>query len=75
MNYMAFDKFIREGRNLSDFPGIPLGYADFAIAFNTGTAAHDKRRLSTYTHTSTGDHISKSTTPVVLEDFHISPDE
>ena len=39
------------------------------------TAAHDKRRLSTYTHTSTGDHISKSTTPVVLEDFHISPDE
>jgi hypothetical protein len=35
MNYMAFDKFLREGKNLSDFPGIPLGYVDFAVAFNT----------------------------------------
>jgi hypothetical protein len=75
MNCLTFDKFIREGKNLVDFPGVPSGYVDFAIAFNTGTSPHDKRRLSTYLNSSTGDHVVSSTTPVFLDDFHISPEE
>ena len=75
MNYLAFDKFIHEDKKLSNFPGVPLGYTDFAVAFNTGTCTSDKCQLSTYTHTSTGDHIIKSGNPVFLEDFAITPEQ
>jgi hypothetical protein len=75
MNYLAFDKYLREGKNLADFPGIPLGYTDFAIAFNTGTPPHDKRQLSTCISTFSGDHITKSDNPVYLQDFHITQEQ
>ena len=74
MDYLAFDQLLREGRNLTDFPGIPLGYVDFVVAFNTGTAPDDRRRLSTYLTSSTGEHITRSDNPVFLRDFHITPE-
>jgi len=74
-NYLAFDKTIREGNNISNFPGIPLGYIDFAITFNTGTLPNDRRRVSTYLPSSTGDHVIASDYPIYLEDFHITPEQ
>lgn len=74
-NYLAFDKTIREGNNISNFPGIPLGYIDFAIAFNTGTLPNDMCCVSTYLPSSTGDHVIASDCPVYLEDFHITPEQ
>jgi hypothetical protein len=75
MNYLAFDKYLREGKNLADFPGIPLGYVDFAIAFNSGTRPNDKRQLSTCITTHNGDHITRSDNPVYLQDFHITQEQ
>jgi hypothetical protein len=75
MGYLAFDALLREERDLADFPGIPLGYADFAAVFNTGTYPGDKRKFSTYLSSSAGDHITKSEHPLFLEDFHITSDQ
>lgn len=76
MNYLAFDKYIRENKNLSNFPGVPLGYIDFTAAFNTGTLPQDPRRLSTYLPSANGElHLTKSDHPVLLEDFHITPEQ
>jgi hypothetical protein len=42
----------------------------------TGTAPNDKRQLSTYLYSSSaGEHITPSTNPVFLEDFHITPEQ
>ena len=75
MNYLAFDKVLREGGNVSDFLGIPLGFFDFATAFNTGMYPGDKRFISTYTIGVTTDLIIKSELPVYLEDFFITPEQ
>lgn len=74
-NYLAFDKILREDKGPADFPGIPLGYADFVTAFNTGTHPQDSRRISSYILIRAGDQIIKPTNPVFLEDFHITPEQ
>jgi hypothetical protein len=70
--FLNFDKLLREGRLPNNISGVPLGYLEFANSFNTGTHPQDKRRLSTYISTPTGDHVVKSTEPVSLHDFHIT---
>lgn len=42
-NYLAFDKALRNGRRVSDLPGLPIGYIEFAHVFNTGATSKDHR--------------------------------
>ena len=68
MTFLTFDKALREGKNPAA-SGIPLGYSEFAAAFNAGTHPNDHRYLSTFHTTSSGDQIIPSTNPVCLEDL------
>lgn len=75
--YLAFDKSLRDGRRLTNTPGIPFGYSHFATIFNDGARyfTRDRRRLSTFISDDAGDHIIKSDIPVTLKDFRITPEQ
>jgi hypothetical protein len=74
--HLAFDKALRDGRQPSNVSGgVPVGYQEFAELFNAGVFPNDKRRLSTFYSTPTGEHVVKSTNPVSLRDFHITPEQ
>jgi hypothetical protein len=73
--YMAFDKHIREGKQISAFPGVPLGYTEFVNAYNGGTYPQDKQHLSEYTFTSDGDQVKPLDKPVLLRDFRITREQ
>ena len=73
--YLTFDKLLRDGRPLDKMRGIPAGYATFATVFNSGTHYNDKRRLSTFVFTPTGDQVVRSTNPVTLHDFAITAEQ
>jgi hypothetical protein len=70
-NYLTFDKLLREELRVPKSAGIPLGYADFANAFNNGAHPRDRRRLSRYT----SGQVFPSNAPVFIQDFHITPDQ
>ena len=74
MMYLAFDKALRDNFNVSQLPGIPLGYDNFTTAFNNRTYLHDKRLLSTYISGTSrkSDYVNKSMNPVFLQDFFIT---
>ena len=75
LKFINFDQSLRDGRSIPDLTGIPLGYDDFARAFNDGRRRNDKREMSlVLTDTSTGDqHIIRSRHPIALRDFAITP--
>jgi hypothetical protein len=70
-NYLTFDKLLREELRVPKSAGIPLGYADFANAFNNGAHPRDRRRLSRYIN----GQVFPSNAPVFIHDFHITPDQ
>ena len=75
MTFLAFDALLWEGKNPSNSTCIPLGYSEFATIFNTGASHRDARWLFTFAFTPTRNQITRSSTPVFLDDFHITPEQ
>ena len=77
MLYLAFDHLLRNEIDVSRLPGIPLGYNDFTTIFNKGNHPHDNRKLSTFIPGTSGqpDYVNKSTSPIYLQDFYITPEQ
>ena len=74
MDYLAFDLHIRTYGTVAGFYGMPIGFIDFATAFNTGKYPNDKRTISTVlTSPTLGDSITPSVCPVSLQHFYITP--
>ena len=71
-NYLAFDKALRNGRRVSDLPGLPIGYIEFAHVFNTGATSKDHRRISTVSFDDGETYVVKSKSPVSTQDFAIT---
>lgn len=77
MTYLTFDRALRLGLDITNLPGIPLGYDDFVSIFNSGTHSHDKRMLSTFIPGVSGktDYVDKSPHPIHIQDFHITQEQ
>ena len=77
MLYLAFNHLLRNEIDVSRLPGIPLGYDDFTTIFNKGNHPHDNRKLSTFIPGTSGqpDYVNKSTSPIYLQDFYITPEQ
>ena len=76
MEYLDFDQFLCEGNNIYSNTDKPLGYEDFADAFNTGAHPKDRRRLSTFAPTDSGPYlVFKSERAVTLSDFKIRSED
>lgn len=74
--FLMFDRNLRRDE-FQKSPDIPLGYAEFAAAFNNGAVPGDHRRLSTISDTRVNyrPQIQKSTDPVSITDFFISAEQ
>ena len=73
--YLEFDECLRQGKPILRLAGIPIGYSEFATAYNEGAHPDDRRRFSTFRLTSTGEQVQKSLYPVYLKDFAITPEQ
>ena len=75
MMFLEFDAFLREGKTPSNSTCIPLRYSEFATIFNTGASHRNTHQLSTFVSTPARNQITRSSTPVFLDDFHITPEQ
>jgi len=75
--YLKFDKQVCARFGLSGLQSMPLGYTDFAIAWNHGAQANNSRRLSTVFLAKNPEHnvVQPSTHPVFIWDFYITPEQ
>jgi hypothetical protein len=72
--FLMFDRILRSGQVQGR--DMPLGYAEFATTFNERTLSTDYRRISTITYDENGSsQIQKSTNPVPVTDFFITPEQ
>ena len=78
MAYLSFDQYIRKhgGAKISLFPGIPIGFLDFALAFNSGKCSSDLREVSVCVIDDQGKEITPATgSSLSLVDFRIRPEQ
>lgn len=76
-NLLGFNAAIRARGGLMDLTTIPLGFTEFALAWNTGVHANDPQHISeVFLSTKHQDSVtSTSSHPVHLSEFHITPEQ
>ena len=74
-DYVRFDEQLRAQRSLTGITAMPIGFTDFAAAWNDGSDSNDPRRFSTvfFSEDPVHNSVDLSTYPVPLSDFFISP--
>jgi len=75
--YLKFNEQVRARFSLSGLQSMPLGYTDFAIAWNHGTRANDPQCLSTVFLAKNPEHnvVQPLTHPAFIPDFYITPEQ
>jgi hypothetical protein len=75
--FLQFDEEVRLRRGVKGLESVPVGYAEFAEAWNDGAGVRDPRRISqvTLTENPDEDFIDPATHPVFLRDFYITPEQ
>jgi hypothetical protein len=75
--YVQFDEELRTYSCTSTFRSIPLGYTDFCLAWNNGTAVDDPRQFSTIfiSDDPQDNGVVPSKYPVRLSEFFITPEQ
>ena len=74
--YLQFDEQLRTYYDdAADFTSVPIGFAEFGVAWNEGTVPGDPCRISTISLTNDpcDNSIIPSMHPVQLYEFHITP--
>ena len=75
-NFLDFDRTLRAGLVITPTTNVPLGYNDFAMAFNSGRNLNDRREMSLIVTAADGTHhISRSRHPVNQHDLAITPEQ
>ena len=74
-DYLTFDEQLRT-HGISELQSVPHGFDDFAYLWNIGTSDNDYRQISRiFVSEADGYSVDATTTPVVLTDFFITPDQ
>ena len=75
-DYLAFDEQLRT-HGISELQSIPHGFDDFAYLWNIGAHTNDDRQVSRVyvSEDSSGYSVDATTTPVLVTDFFITPDQ
>jgi hypothetical protein len=75
--YVQFDEELHAYSRTSTFRSIPLGYTDFCLAWNNGTAVDDPRQFSTIfiSDDPQDNGVVPSKYPVRLSEFFITPEQ
>ena len=74
--YLQFDEQLRTYYdNATDFTSVPIGFAEFGVAWNEGTMPGDPCRISTISLADNphDNSVIPSMHPVQLYEFHITP--
>ena len=74
-DYLTFDEQLRT-HGISELQSVPHGFDDFAYLWNIGTSDNDYRQISRiFASEADGYSVDTTTTPVVLTDFFITPEQ
>ena len=74
--YIAFDNYIRANeQNPYNYPGVPVGFTDFVLLYNSVASAPDKFSLYLPGTNGSDSMIAASIHPVTLRHFHITPQQ
>ena len=74
-DYLTFDEQLRT-HGISELQSVPHGFDDFAYLWNIGTSDNDYRQISRiFVSEADGYSVDATTTPVVLTDFFITPEQ
>lgn len=75
--FLQFDEEVRTRRGIQGIDTIPLGFTEFADAWNEGVRDRDPRRISKVILTDKPDDhfVDPSNYPVYIRDFYITPEQ
>ena len=75
--YIKFDEQLRRRGSLTGFRSMPIGFSDFCVAWNNGTALDDPRRFcEVFLYGKPEDHVvNLSDDPIHLSEFHVTPEQ
>ena len=73
--YLAFDRDLRHSKSIADIREVPMGYMDFAKAFNDGKSLDENCELSTIVVVNNEEHIIKSWVPLTLNHLGITAEQ
>ena len=74
-DYLTFNEQLRT-HGISELQSVPHGFDDFAYLWNIGTSDNDYRQISRiFVSEADGYSVDATTTPVVLMDFFITPEQ